>query len=86
MVSGLIAIKLGCVGKVEVRRSAEPDLDVEARFPCLLRISRDEARMEDVVEMLNVWCESPPVPTISHYQNLVELTKLKVEDLTRPPL
>jgi len=37
-----------------LRRSAEPDLEVEARLPCLLRRRRDEARIEDVVEMLNV--------------------------------
>jgi hypothetical protein len=36
-------------------RSAEPDLEVDARFPCFARRRRDEARMEDVVEMLKVW-------------------------------
>jgi hypothetical protein len=59
-------MRFGAVGRVDVRRSAEPDLDVDARFPCLLSRRSDEARMEDVVEMLNVWWESPPVPTISH--------------------
>jgi len=55
---------LGCMF---ISRSAEPDLDVDARLPCLARRSRDEARIEDVVEMLKVWWESPPVPTMSHY-------------------
>lgn len=54
MVSGVTAIKLGAVGCVEVSRSAEPDLDVEARLPCLLKSRREEARMDDVVEMLKV--------------------------------
>ena len=69
MVSGVMAIKFGAVGKVEFKRSAEPDLDVEALFPCLLNMRRDEARMEEVVDILKVWCESPPVPTISHLKN-----------------
>lgn len=51
---------------MQLSRSADPDLEVAARFPCLLRRSRDEARIEDVVEMLKVECESPPVPTMSH--------------------
>jgi len=54
MVLGVIAIKFGAVGFIEVRRSADPDLEVEARFPCLLRRRREELRMEDVVEILNV--------------------------------
>jgi hypothetical protein len=54
MVSGVIAIKSGAVGKVELSRSAEPDLDVEARFPCLLSRSREDANMDDVVDMLKV--------------------------------
>ena len=55
---------------MQFRRSAEPDLDVEALLPCLAIKRRDEARMEEVVEILNVLWESPPVPTMS----------------TRPPL
>jgi hypothetical protein len=47
-------------------RSAEPDLDVEARLPCLATRSSEDAMMDDVVEILNVLCESPPVPTMSH--------------------
>ena len=54
MVSGVTAIKFGAVGKVKVKRSAEPDFEVEARFPCLLNIRREEARMDEVVEMLKV--------------------------------
>jgi hypothetical protein len=60
-------MRLGAVGWVALRRSAEPDLDVEALLPCLLRSRRDDARIDEVVEILKVLCESPPVPTISHY-------------------
>ncbi len=52
MVSGVTASKLGAVGKVALSKSAEPDLDVEARFPCLLRSNKEDAKMDDVVEML----------------------------------
>lgn len=62
-------MRLGALGWVELRRSADPDLEVEALLPCLLRSRRDEARIEEVVEMLKVLCESPPVPTISHCHN-----------------
>jgi hypothetical protein len=48
------------------RRSAEPDLEVEALLPCLAMRRRLEARIEEVVLMLKVLWESPPVPTISH--------------------
>lgn len=47
-------------------RSAEPDLEVEARLPCLETRRSEEARMEAVVLMLKVLWESPPVPTMSH--------------------
>lgn len=47
-------------------RSAEPDVDVEARLPCLAMSSSEEAIMDEVVLMLNVLWESPPVPTMSH--------------------
>jgi hypothetical protein len=47
-------VRVGAVGSVEVRRSADPDLEVEALFPCLLKSKRDDARIEDVVEMLKV--------------------------------
>ena len=56
----------GGVGRMQERRSAEPDREVDALFPCLAIMRRDEARIEAVVEMLNVLCESPPVPTMSH--------------------
>jgi hypothetical protein len=52
---------------MQFRISAEPDLEVEALFPCLAMRRRLEARMEEVVDMLKVLCESPPVPTMSHY-------------------
>jgi hypothetical protein len=36
------------------RRSAEPDLEVEALLPCLATRRRLEARIEEVVLMLKV--------------------------------
>lgn len=48
------------------RRSADPDLEVEALLPCLAMSRRLDAKMDEVVDMLKVLCESPPVPTISH--------------------
>lgn len=51
---------------MHANKSAEPDLEVEALLPCLERRRREEARMEEVVEMLKVLWESPPVPTMSH--------------------
>jgi len=59
-------MRSGGKGLVELRRSADPDLEVEALFPCLLRSSSEDAKIEEVVEMLNVDQESPPVPTMSH--------------------
>jgi hypothetical protein len=56
----------GGLGGAHERRSAEPERDVEALLPCLAIIRREEAKIEDVVLMLKVLCESPPVPTISH--------------------
>jgi hypothetical protein len=47
-------MRFGVVGTVQERRSADPDLDVDARFPCLLKRRSDDARMEEVVEMLKV--------------------------------
>lgn len=68
MLSGRMRARLGGVGKAMwAMRSAEPDLEVEARLPCLERRSREEARMEAVVEMLKVLWASPPVPTMSHW-------------------
>jgi hypothetical protein len=52
---------------MHVRTSAEPEKEVCARLPCFAVMSNGEAIMEEVVEMLNVECESPPVPTMSHY-------------------
>lgn len=65
--SGVTAARFGAAGVVDMRRSADPDLDVEALLPCLLTIRREDARIEDVVDMLKVLCESPPVPTMSHF-------------------
>ena len=54
IVVGLIAVRVGAVGLVHIKRSADPDLDVDALFPCLLSISREEAKIEEVVDMLKV--------------------------------
>lgn len=59
--------RTGAVGSVLESRSAEPDLEVEARLPCLAIRRSEEARMELVVLMLKVLWESPPVPTMSHW-------------------
>ena len=71
--SGLTFVRIGRVGTVDWSKSAEPDLEVLALFPCLEIRRREEARMEEVVLMLKVWWESPPVPTISHWGVLVKL-------------
>jgi hypothetical protein len=34
-------------------------------LPCFATMSKALARIDDVVEMLKVLCESPPVPTMS---------------------
>ena len=70
MVSGVTAIIFGAVGETASRRSADPDLDVDARFPCLLKRRSDDARIDEVVRMLKVWWASPPIPTISHFMKL----------------
>jgi len=54
IVSGVTADRFGAEGKVQLRRSADPDFEVDALFPCLLRSNRDEAKIEDVVEILKV--------------------------------
>ena len=46
--------------------SAEPDLEVDARLPCLAMSSSEEAMIDEAVLMLNVEWPSPPVPTMSH--------------------
>jgi hypothetical protein len=51
--------------------SAEPDVEVAERLPCLAMRSMEEARTEAVVLMLKVLWESPPVPTMSHYMTVV---------------
>jgi hypothetical protein len=50
---------------MQLRRSAEPDFEVDALLPCLAMRRRLEAMMEAVVLMLKVLWESPPVPTMS---------------------
>lgn len=50
----MTAAKTGALGPTACNRSAEPDLEVDALFPCLLRSKREEARIEDVVEILKV--------------------------------
>ena len=44
----------GTIGWMACNRSAEPEADEDARLPCLLRRRSDEARIDDVVEILNV--------------------------------
>lgn len=69
MVSGRIRDICGARGAMQLRRSAEPDLEVEARLPCFAMRRRLEAMIEALVLMLNVLCESPPVPTMSTWRN-----------------
>lgn len=63
---GVIRAKGADRGVMHINRSADPDFDVEARLPCFPICSSVDARIDDVVEMLKVLCESPPVPTMSH--------------------
>jgi len=67
MVSAVILASTGALGGMLCSRSADPDFDVEALLPCFAIISSDDATIDAVVLMLNVLCESPPVPTMSHY-------------------
>ena len=47
-------------------KSAAPDLEDDARFPCLTtRAPAAAAMMAAVVEILIVCAPSPPVPTVS---------------------
>ena len=64
-----MAVITGGLGGVQDSKSADPERDVEALFPCFATMSKEDARMDEVVLMLNVLCESPPVPTISHYRD-----------------
>lgn len=66
---GATALRMGGRGRIWLTRSALPDLEVLALLPCLEIKSNDEAMIEAVVLMLKVLCESPPVPTMSHFQN-----------------
>jgi len=66
MVLGATAAITGGFGGMQESRSAEPERDVDALFPCLAIMRRALARMDDVVLILKVLCESPPVPTMSH--------------------
>ncbi len=71
---------------MQLRRSAEPDLEVEALLPCLARRRRLDARIEEVVLMLNVLCESPPVPTISHCKGVWQVSFSLLVRHRRDPL
>lgn len=62
----LMTEMLGEVGAIALRTSADPEKDVWARFPCFAMRRSGDAIMDELVETLNVECESPPVPTISH--------------------
>ncbi len=70
MVRGATAVMIGDVGGAQANRSADPDRDVEALLPCLATMRSALARIEDVVEMLKVLCESPPVPTMSTWKSV----------------
>jgi hypothetical protein len=52
--AGVMFSRIGGLGNVLCRRSADPDFEVDARLPCFAMKRREEARMEDVVLMLNV--------------------------------
>jgi len=54
MVSGLTASKMGAVGLQHLRMSADPDFEVDARFPCFPMARSDEQMIEAVVLTLNV--------------------------------
>lgn len=54
MEAGFTAIRIGAFGLMALRTSEEPDLEVEALLPCLLIKRSEEARMEEVVDMLKV--------------------------------
>lgn len=64
------------MGTVDCKRSAEPDLDVLALLPCFEMRRREEARIEEVVLILKVWWESPPVPTMSHCIIVSQMTRI----------
>lgn len=51
----------------EFRRSAEPDVEVAARLPCLQTRTWGARSRADVVDTLKVLWPSPPVPTMSTY-------------------
>lgn len=51
---GVTAEITGDLGTTQERRSADPDLEVEALLPCLAMSRSEEARILDVVDMLKV--------------------------------
>lgn len=65
---------IGGRGCISFTRSALPDFEVLALFPCFDTKSNAEAMMDEVVLMLNVLCASPPVPTMSHYELISTLS------------
>jgi hypothetical protein len=52
--SGVTELIFGGVGGAHERRSADPERDVLARFPCLAMSRSEEAKIEEVVLMLKV--------------------------------
>lgn len=62
----LMAEIFGGTGATLFRTSADPEREVCERLPCFATSKSAEAMIDAVVETLNVECESPPVPTISH--------------------
>lgn len=51
---GFTAIKLGAEGVMALSTSEEPDLDVDALLPCLLIKRSEDAKIDEVVDMLKV--------------------------------
>ena len=56
------------------KRSAEPDLEEAARFPCLSTFAPAAAAIiAEVVEIFIVCAPSPPVPTVSTALSVIEI-------------
>lgn len=78
---------MGGRGFMQLITSALPDLDVLALLPCFETMSSADAMIEDVVLMLKVLYESPPVPTMSHFTSQLLPTEVSERCiLTKPPL
>jgi hypothetical protein len=67
MFVALTRARFGGIGDIAFKTSADPENEVCERLPCLAIITSGAAMIEAVVEMLKVEWESPPVPTMSHF-------------------